>query len=103
MASWLLATAAVKEAKRQNPVLTNSERVVRSKNNSVNCFNDVKDMRHSYLDKQAHHCNVQSTKPSFYSRCRRDWMKEKAFTGGGLGIDSVSMRQEVSRSHSNWW
>ena len=28
-------------------------------------------------------------------------MKEKALTGGGLGIDSVSMSQEVSRGHSS--
>jgi len=29
-------------------------------------------------------------------------MKEKALTGGGLEIDSVSMGQEVSRGHSSW-
>ena len=28
-------------------------------------------------------------------------MKGKAFTGGGLGIDSVSISQEVSRGHSS--
>jgi len=49
-------------------------------------------------DKQAHHCNVHNTISS-YSRYRRHWRKEKALTGGGLGIDSVSMRQEVSRGH----
>jgi len=38
-----------------------------------------------------------------HNRDRRDWMKEKAFTGGDLGIDSVSMGQEVSRGHSSWW
>jgi hypothetical protein len=28
-------------------------------------------------------------------------MKEEALTRGGLGIDSVSMNQEVSRGHSS--
>ena len=27
-------------------------------------------------DKQAHHCNVQRVTTSFYSRYRRNWMKE---------------------------
>ena len=29
-------------------------------------------------------------------------MKEDAITWGGLGIDSFSMRQEVSRGHSTY-
>jgi len=35
-------------------------------------------------DKQAHHCNVRRIKPSFCSRCRRNWRKGKAFTRGYL-------------------
>ena len=58
-------------------------------------------MRLRNEDKQSHHCNVQSIKPSFSSRCRSHWMKEEALTRGGLGIDSVSMNQEVSRGHSS--
>ena len=57
-------------------------------------------MRPLNEDKQAHHCNVLNVK-SFFGRCRRNWRKEKALTGGGLGIDSVSMSQEVSRGHSS--
>ena len=59
--------------------------------------------RHKRLineDKQAHLCDVQRLQKLFISRCRSDWMKGKALTRGGLGIDSVSMSQEVSRSHS---
>ena len=41
-------------------------------------------MRLQNEDKQAHHCNVQRIKPSFYSRCRRNWRKGKAFTRGYL-------------------
>lgn len=59
-------------------------------------------MRLQNEDKQAHHCNVQRIQPSFCSRCRSDWMKERALTRGGLGIDSDSMSQEVSRGHSSW-
>jgi len=36
------------------------------------------------VDKQAQLCNVQRLPKSFSSRCRRDWMKEKVLTGGGL-------------------
>ena len=58
-------------------------------------------MRLQKEDKQTHHCNVRSIKPSICSRCRRHWTKERALTRGGLGIDSVSMSQEVSRGHSS--
>ena len=46
-------------------------------------------MRLFNVGKQAHLCNVQRTPKAFYSRYRRDWRKEKALTGGGLGLDSV--------------
>ena len=35
------------------------------------------------------------------SRCSRDRHKGIYLTEGGLGIDSVSMHQEVSRGHSS--
>ena len=41
-------------------------------------------MRLQNEDKQAHHCNVLRIKPSFCSRCRRNWRKGKAFTRGYL-------------------
>jgi hypothetical protein len=46
-------------------------------------------MRLFNVGKQAHHCNVQRSPKAFYSRYRRDWMKGKAITRGGLGLDSV--------------
>ena len=59
--------------------------------------------RHIESGKQAHHCNAQNGFNGSICRCRRDRMKENVLTRGGLGIDSVSMRQEVSRSHSTDW
>ena len=47
-------------------------------------------MRLFNADKQAHHCNVQRIPKAFYSRYRRHWRKEKAITGGGLELGSVS-------------
>jgi hypothetical protein len=44
-------------------------------------------MRHKYLGKQAHLCNTQRKQKEYLCRYRRNWMKEKALTGGGLGID----------------
>ena len=41
-------------------------------------------MRLRNEDKQALHCNVRRTKPSFCSRCRRNWRKGEAFTRGYL-------------------
>jgi len=80
---------ALKAARLQSPVLTNSDRVARSKNNPVDCFNEVKDMRLRNEDKQAHHCNVHN-KRSFCSRCRRDWMKETT---------EVSSRSRLKSNH----
>ena len=39
---------------------------------------------------------------SYRSRSSRYRRKEFALTWGGLGIDSFSMSQEVSRGHSTW-
>jgi len=47
-------------------------------------------------DKQAHHCNVQCLPKSFSSRSRRNWRKEKAFTGGYLvnhGLVTIRSQQ----------
>ena len=60
-----------------------------------------RDMRHNCSGEQALLCEAQRTPKEQLCRFRRDWMKEEALTRGGLGIDSVSMRQEVSRGHSN--
>ena len=61
-------------------------------------------MRHNRTDEVAQHTDVQAQEVKYllcrFSRHRR---KEKALTGGGLGIDSVSMCQEVSRGHSSYW
>jgi hypothetical protein len=54
-------------------------------------------MRHICSGKQAHLCKALRIQKGQVCRCDRDRQKEKALTGGGLGIDSVSMRQEVSR------
>jgi hypothetical protein len=61
------------------------------------------DMRHSKSDEVAQHTKVPTQKVK-YLLCRfsRHQMKEKALTGGGLGIDSFSMSQEVSRGHSSY-
>jgi hypothetical protein len=59
-------------------------------------------MRLYNTDKQTHLCNVQRTPKGLYSRYRSDWTKGIALTRGGLGIDSVSMSQEVSRGRSSW-
>ena len=47
--------------------------------------------------KVAHHTNAYNQQP-LYGRYDRHWLKDKALTRGGLGIDSVSMRQVVSRT-----
>jgi hypothetical protein len=61
-----------------------------------------RNMRHNSSGKQSLHCKAQRTPIEQLCRFRSDWMKEEALTRGGLGIDSVSMRQEVSRSHSSY-
>ena len=43
-------------------------------------------MRLFNVGKQAHLCEVQRTPKAFYSRCRRDWRKERAITRGGLEL-----------------
>jgi hypothetical protein len=57
-------------------------------------------MRLRNEDKQAHHCNDQRIKPSFCSRCRRNWRKGKAFTRGYL-VNHGWLGQGVSRGHSS--
>ena len=43
------------------------------------------DTRHDKLDKQAHHCNVQTQKVKcLLCRFSSDWRKENALTWGGL-------------------
>ncbi len=74
----------MKKAGLQNPVLTNRNGI----------------RRPIRAGKQAHHCEALGQQ-ALFSRCRRDRRKEYALTWGGLGIDSVSMRQEVSRGHSS--
>ncbi len=56
-------------------------------------------MRLIKMGKRTHHCNALNL-IVLVSRCSSDWRKEKALTRGGLGIDLVSMSQEVSRGHS---
>ena len=53
-------------------------------------------MRHINSGKQAHHCNAQNGFKGLVCRCRRDWRKEKAFTRGGLGLDSVFLYTKKS-------
>ncbi|MFA5772954.1 MAG: hypothetical protein WC974_09515 [Thermoplasmata archaeon] len=77
---------ALKEARLQNPVLTNRNGI----------------QRHICSGKQAHLCKAQRTQKGQLCRFRRHWKKGKALTGGGLGIDSLSMSQEVSRGHSSY-
>ena len=74
----------LKEARLQNPVLTDRNGIRRP-------------IREG---KQAHLCEARDQQ-SLVDRCRRNRMKEYALTWGDLGIDSFSMRQEVSRSHSS--
>ena len=57
-----------------------------------------RDMRHCCSGKQAHLCEAQNEREQ-PCRFRSDWMKEKAFTGGGLFAHEMS-RREVSRGHS---
>ena len=57
--------------------------------------------RHISVGKQAHLCKAQRIQKAEVGRCTSDRQKEKALTGGDLGIDSVSMRQEVSRGYSS--
>jgi len=52
-------------------------------------------------DEVAHHTNVQRIQQVLISRFSGYWGKECVLTWGGLGIDSFSMCQEVSRSHSS--
>ncbi len=78
------AIVHLKEARLQNTVLTNRNGIRRP-------FRE---------GKQAHLCKARSQQ-SFSGRCRRDRMKDKCLTWGDLGIDLVSMSQEVSRGHSS--
>ncbi|MBW8050755.1 MAG: hypothetical protein FVQ77_10565 [Cytophagales bacterium] len=57
--------------------------------------------RHTVMGKQAHLCNARPLPKMAVCRCTRHRVKDNALTWGGLGIDSVSMRQEVSRGHSS--
>ena len=60
-----------------------------------------KDEYPQQYDVQHQQSNADSSQRWFsWCRCTRDWMKENALTRGGLGIDSVSICQEVSRGHS---
>jgi hypothetical protein len=59
-------------------------------------------MRHNCLGKQSQLCNAQSIQEKQLCRCRSHWTRERALTRGGLGIDSDSMSQEVSRGHISW-
>jgi hypothetical protein len=55
------------------------------------------DMRLLNEDKQAHHCNVQRIKPSFYSRSGSDWRKGKAFTRGDLIVHGLAKLRSQQR------
>ena len=74
----------MKKAGLQNPVLTNRKYI----------------QRHDREGEQAHLCKALDQQ-SLLCRCIRNRRKEYVLTWGGLGIDSVSMSQEVSRSHSS--
>ena len=74
----------MKKAGLQNPVLTNRNGILRLVR----------------VGEQAHLCDARGQQ-TLFSRCRRNRRKEYVLTWGGLGIDSVSMSQEVSRSHSS--
>ena len=54
--------------------------------------------RHNCSGKQALLCEAPRIPKEQLCRFRRDWMKEKALTRGGL---EVEMLQEVSRGHIN--
>jgi len=60
-------------------------------------------MRHGWTGEQARLCDAQRLQKVQLCRFRSDWMKEDVLTRGGLGIDSVSMSQEVSRGRSSYW
>jgi len=54
-------------------------------------------------DKQAHLCDVRTLKSS-HGRCRSDWRKGRAFTGGGLTIhvlDNVRSQLQVIVATAN--
>ena len=55
-------------------------------------------MRLRNEDKQALHCNVRRTKPSFCSRCRRNWRKGKALTRGSLGNHGFGYAKESAEA-----
>jgi len=61
-----------------------------------------RNMRHNCSGKQAQLCKAQIIPKEQLCRFRRNRRKGKALTRGGLGIDSVSMSQEVSRGHSSY-
>jgi len=63
---------ALKEARLQNPVLTNRNGI----------------QRLFERGKQAHLCNALDQQLSF-GRCRSNWRKEYALTRGDLGLGSV--------------
>jgi hypothetical protein len=64
----------VNEAGLQNPVLTNRNGRARPGDE----------------DEQAHPCDVRTLK-SPHGRCSRPWRKEKALTGGGLGLSGKAL------------
>ena len=75
---------ALKEARLQNPVLTNR--------------NGIRGI--DVWGKQAHHCNALTVTSVHLCRYRSDWIKENVLTGGGLGKRKHA--QEVSRGHSSY-
>ena len=81
-------TTGVKEAGLQTLVLTN-----RYCRNSIFCKAHKRPFGEG---KVAHHTNAYNQQFPL-GRCDRHWQKDKALTRGGLGIDSVSMRQAISR------
>ncbi len=83
-------THAVKEANRQTPVPTNR--------------NYIRGLK-SWSSK---HIIAKAVLYVAISRCSGDRGKDKCLTQGGLGIDSVSICQEVTgppggRGHSSYW
>ena len=52
-------------------------------------------------DEVAHHADVRRIPKGLAGRFSGYWVKECVLTWGGLGIDSISMSQEVSRGHSS--
>ncbi len=83
-----------------NKVVANCEVRTEVSQTAVSVLTNRKAIR---SDEVPHAAEVQSPERGLYrnSRCGRHRHKDIRLTEGGFGIDSFSMRQEVSRSHSS--